>query len=121
MHYSKTKKPALMAGFPVDQGIYLRVLLGGLEPSFLAPEANALSTELQEREADFTINYARINSGDLELRIPIHSQVVSTKISLSFAIHAFTKIAREASSFLYRSMMAELEPSLPNLLNCSFL
>lgn len=32
------------------------VLLGGLEPPFLAPEANALSTELQERDADFTIN-----------------------------------------------------------------
>ena len=33
------------------------VLLGGLEPPLLAPEANALSAELQEREADFTIKY----------------------------------------------------------------
>ena len=40
-------------GFPI---LLDRVLLGGLEPSLLAPEANALSTELQEREADFTIN-----------------------------------------------------------------
>ena len=33
------------------------MLLGGLEPPLLAPEANALSAELQEREADFTIKY----------------------------------------------------------------
>ncbi len=42
------KKPAILAGF--------FVLLCGLEPQLLAPEANALSTELQERDADFTIN-----------------------------------------------------------------
>ena len=31
------------------------MLSGGLEPPLLAPEANALSAELREREADFTI------------------------------------------------------------------
>ena len=51
------KSPLGKAGFLRDGScLPYRVLLGGLEPSLLAPEANALSTELQEREADFTIN-----------------------------------------------------------------
>jgi hypothetical protein len=45
-----------MAGFQFIHSTIGLVLLGGLEPPLLAPEANALSTELQEREADFTIN-----------------------------------------------------------------
>jgi hypothetical protein len=55
------------------------VLLDGLEPSLLAPEANALSAELQEREADFTIKYKTLMvcnpSGSCWSRLGFRSQL----------------------------------------------